>query len=251
MPLRNRVVEVGTGYGGFVGGYAAERLDYSHDLLVDESLDFIDRHQAQPFFLYLALTIPHANNEATGATGDGQEVPDYGAYQERDWKDQDKGQAAMITRMDRDVGRILEKLAALGLDERTVVLFTSDNGPHDEGGHETERFTPSGPLRGIKRDLYEGGIRVPLIVRWPGKAPAGAVSNHVGYFGDLMATAADWAGVETPPDLDSISLAPTIVGHPDQQQEHRYLYWEFYERGGKQAIRHQNWKAVRRPMFTG
>ena len=129
----------------------------------------------------------------------------------------------MITRLDRDVGRILEKLSALGIDRRTVVLFTSDNGPHDEGGHDTERFTPGGPLRGMKRDLYEGGIRVPLIVRWPGTAMAGAITDHVGYFGDLMATAADWAGVDVPPDLDSISLAPTIAGQFDRQQDHEYL----------------------------
>ena len=253
--LRNTVVKNGRG-GGFEGGYATQRIDYSHDLIAGEALKFIEQNKAGPFFLYLSLTIPHANNEGTRGTGHGQEVPDYGIYKDKDWKDQDKGQAAMITRMDRDLGRILDKLKELGIDERTVVMFTSDNGPHDEGGHDTERFTPSGPLRGMKRDLYEGGVRVPMIVRWPGKTPAGAISEHIGYFGDLMATAAELAGVEPPttntaPSVDSISFVPTITGQTADQQEHKYLYWEFYERGGKQAVRHQNWKAIRMPMFSG
>jgi len=249
--LRNKVVATGGGYGGFKGGYATKRVDYSHDLIAAEALKFIERSKDGPFFLYLALTIPHANNEGTRGTGNGQEVPDYGIYKDKDWPDQDKGQAAMITRMDRDMGRMLAKLKQLGIDDNTVVMFTSDNGPHNEGGHNTQRFTPSGPLRGMKRDLYEGGIRVPLIVRWPGKTPADSISDHIGYFGDLMATAADLAGVDAPQNIDSISFAPTISGHPDQQKEHDYLYWEFYERGGKQAVRQGNWKAVRMPMFTG
>ncbi|MBP89851.1 MAG: N-acetylgalactosamine-6-sulfatase [Planctomycetaceae bacterium] len=248
--LRNKVVKNGRG-GGFLGGYATERIDYSHDLIADEALKFIEQNKDGPFFLYLPLTIPHANNEGTRGTGHGQEVPDYGIYKDKNWKDQDKGQAAMITRMDRDMGRILDKLKQLGLDENTVVMFTSDNGPHDEGGHDTERFTPSGPLRGMKRDLYEGGVRVPMIVRWPGKTPAGAISEHIGYFGDLLATAAELAGVDAPQNLDSISFAPTITGQATDQKEHKYLYWEFYERGGKQAVRHENWKAVRMPMFKG
>ena len=245
--LRNTVVKVGSG----LGGYATKRVDYSHDLIAQEALDFVERNQDKPFFLYLALTIPHANNEGTRATGNGQEVPDYGIYRDKPWTDQDKGQAAMISRMDRDVGRLLDKLAELGLDQDTVVMFSSDNGPHDEGGHNTETFDPNGPLRGMKRDLYEGGIRVPMIVRWPGRTPAGSVSDQIGYFGDLMATAADLAGVESPGNLDSISLLPTITGQPERQRQHDYLYWEFYERGGKQALRQGRWKAIRMPLFTG
>lgn len=251
VPLRNKVARTGSGYGGFVGGHATERVDYSHDLIMQQALEFIDRHHGGPFFLYLPLTIPHANNEGTRATGNGQEVPEYGIYADRDWSDQDKGQAAMITRMDAGIGRLLNKLEQLGIERRTVVMFTSDNGPHDEGGHDTERFDPNGPLRGQKRDLYEGGIRVPLIVRWPGTTPAGAVSDHLGYFGDFLATAAELAGVEPPEPNDSLSLVPVITGHPERQREHEYLYWEFYERGGKQAVRHGRWKAVRMPMFTG
>jgi uncharacterized sulfatase len=251
VKLRNVVKSLDRMYGGFRGGYATKRVDYSHDLIADEALKFVRQNQNGPFFLYLALTIPHANNERTRATGDGQEVPDYGIYADKSWSDQAKGQAAMITRMDSDVGRLLKQLAELGIDRRTVVMFTSDNGPHNEGGHDPKLFHPSGPLRGMKRDLTEGGIRVPFIVWWPGTTPAGTVSHHVGYFGDLMATAADLAGVDAPAELDSVSFAPTIMGQSDKQEQAQYLYWEFYERGGKQAVRAGNWKAIRIPMFTG
>lgn len=146
--LGNIVQRMERSYGGFTGGWATKRVVYAHDLIANEALKFIRKsHKGeQPFFLYLSLTIPHANNEATKATGDGQEVPDYGIYKGRDWSNQDKGQAAMITRMDGDVGRILDLLKELDIDENTVVMFSSDNGPHDEGGHNTDRFNPSGPL---------------------------------------------------------------------------------------------------------
>ncbi|MCA9217286.1 MAG: sulfatase-like hydrolase/transferase, partial [Planctomycetales bacterium] len=204
-----------------------------------------------PFFLYLSLTIPHANNEGTRGTGDGQEVPAYGIYADKDWSNQDKGQAAMITRMDSDVGRLLDLLKELDVDNNTVVMFSSDNGPHNEGGHDPKRFDPNGPLRGMKRDLTEGGIRVPMIVRWPGMTPAGTTSSHVGYFGDFMATAAELCGATPPENTDSISFVPTITGHADAQRPHGYLYWEFYEQGGKQAVRAGTWKAIRKPWMTG
>ncbi|WP_246114298.1 arylsulfatase [Rubripirellula tenax] len=254
--LRNVVEKVERPYGGFVGGWATTKVDYSHDLIATEAINFVKREGAKkeggkPFFLYLSMTIPHANNEATKGVGDGQEVPDYGAYADMDWSNPNKGQAAMISRMDADVGRLMDLLDELGIAENTVVMFSSDNGPHDEGGHDPEMFDPAGPLRGIKRALYEGGIRVPLIVRWPGTTPAGVTSNHIGYFGDLMATVSDLAGTECPDGLDSISFAPTILGKPDQQRQHDYLYWEFYEQGGRQAVRDGNWKAVRMPWMTG
>jgi len=249
--LRNVVQGSGRKYGSFEGGWATKRVDYSHDLVVKEALEFITVSKSDPFFLYLALTIPHANNEGTRGTGNGQEVPDYGAYEKRDWPKQDKGQAAMITRMDRDIGTILQRLKELEIDKNTVVMFTSDNGHHDEGGHATERFDPNGPLRGMKRDLYEGGIRVPLIVRWPGQTKAGAISEHIGYFGDLMGTVAELAGVDAPEGCDTVSMAPILTGQLAQQQQHGYLYWEFYEQGSKQAVRAGDWKAVRMPMFTG
>ncbi len=251
VALRNVVETVGKGYGGFYGGYATKRVEYSHDLVAQQALEFVKENKNGPFFLYLALTIPHANNERTSVLGDGQEVPDYGLYADMPWSNPSKGQAAMITRMDGDVGRLLKLLGELGIDQQTVVMFTSDNGPHNEGGHDPQQFQPAGPLTGMKRALTEGGIRVPLIVRWPGTTPAGSVSSHVGYFGDLMATAADLAGLETPPGLDSVSFGPTITGHPEQQKQAEYLYWEFYEKGGKQAVRAGRWKAIRIPMFTG
>ena len=250
-PLRNKVVPEKNDRKSFVGGYATQRLDYSHDLVVEEALQYIDRHHQDPFFLYLALTIPHINNEAEDGPFHGHEVPDYGIYAQESWEDADKGHAAMITRMDHDVGRVLDKLAAWNIDEQTIVMFTSDNGPHEEGQHTPDRFRPSGPLRGRKRDLYEGGIRVPLIVRWPNTTSAGAISNHIGYFGDLMATVAELCGEAMPPGVDSISFAPTITGRHDGQLEHLYLYWEFYERGGAQAVRAGKWKGVRQPIFSG
>ena len=249
--LRNVVQGSGRAYAGFEGGWATKRVDYSHDLVVQEAIEFIERSKNEPFFLYLALTIPHANNEGTRGTGDGQEVPDYGIYKDKDWKNQDKGQAAMITRMDRDIGGLNDLLKKLEIEKNTLVLFTSDNGHHNEGGHNTATFDPNGPLRGMKRDLYEGGIRVPLISYWPGMMPQGAISDYIGYFGDLMATACDLAGVEAPANVDSVSMVPVLTGKHGKQLDHKYLYWEFYEQGSKQAVREGRWKAIRMPMFTG
>ena len=247
--LRNKVKRVPPAYGRFQGGAATKRVDYSHDLIAEESLQWIRGHKDRPFFLYLALTIPHANNEASKLFGDGAEVPDYGLYANQDWPNPDKGQAAMITRMDRDVGRILDLLQELNIADNTLVIFSSDNGPHDESRHNTQRFDPSGPLRGMKRDLYEGGIRVPTIAWWPGTIEPGSTSDHIGYFGDLMATACDLAEVETPAGLDSISFLPALKGQGSRQKQHDYLYWEFYELGGRRAVRWGHWKAVR-PLWN-
>ena len=250
LELANVVERVPRRSGGFAGGHATERNEYAHDLIVERALQWVSEQGNQPFFLFLAATIPHANNEGTRATGNGQEVPDHGPYAERDWSDADKGQAAMITRLDADVGRLLALLAELGIDEHTVVFFSSDNGHHDEGGHDTELFDPNGPLRGLKRDLYEGGIRVPLVARWPGRIQANSVSDHVGYFGDVFNTLSELAGMEPAAGLDSISFVPTLTGRAEEQPRHEYLYWEFYERGGLQAIRRGDWKAVR-PLGGG
>lgn len=252
VPLRNEVTHTPGNYGGFVGGWATKRIDYSHDLVVDEALKWVQDNSDEPFFLYLALTIPHANNEGTRGTGDGMEVPDYGIYEERNWADPDKGQAAMITRMDRDIGRLLEILRTLNIDQQTLVIFTSDNGPHEEGGNDPELFDPNGPLRGKKRDLYEGGIRVPTLARWPGTIKADQVSDHVAYFGDLMATAADLTRQTQPENTDSVSFLPTLLGQTGMQRPHEYLYWEFYEgNGGSQAVRWGKWKGVRIPAASG
>jgi arylsulfatase A-like enzyme len=151
----------------------------------------------------------------------------------------------MITRMDRDIGRILDQLKELQLDENTIVMFTSDNGPHLEGGGDPGFFRSSGPLTGRKRDLYEGGIRVPMLARWPGRIKAGSVTDHPSAFWDVLATCAELAGADAPEGLDGISFVPTLLG-TGQQRKHRFMYWEFHERGyTEQAVRMGKWKAVR------
>lgn len=232
-------------------GWAMERVDYSHDLIHAEALKWLAENHGKPFFLYLSLTIPHANNEGTRGTGDGQDVPDYGIYEDKNWSRPNKGQAAMITRMDRDIGELLSRLEEYGIDEKTLVIFTSDNGPHREGGNDPEFFDANGPLRGLKRSLYEGGIRVPTLARWPGHIKAGTVSDHIGYFGDVMATVCQLTQQPIPENTQSISFLPLLLGQKDEQKQHDYLYWEFYEQGSRQAVRFGKWKAIRQPMLSG
>ncbi len=239
--LNNVVEHTKTGYAKGVGGVATKRVEYSHDLFVEKALNFIDARKNAPFFLYLALTIPHANNEA-GIKG--MEVPDLGVYADKDWPQPQKGHAAMISRMDSDIGKIFDRLKTLGIDENTIVMFSSDNGPHAEGGNDPHFNDSNGPLRGIKRDLYEGGIRVPFIVRWPGKVKAGSESGHVSGFQDVLPTCAEIAGMHVPDDIDGISFVPTLL-ETGKQRQHAYLYWEFHEQGSKQAVRMGQWKAVR------
>jgi arylsulfatase A-like enzyme len=244
IALPNVVTPVGTVPGA---GYATRRVQYANDLFFEEARAFVDRSRDRPFFLFLSLTVPHANNERARALGDGQEVPDYGPYAAKDWPDPLKGQAAMITRMDRHVGELLAHVKELGIDQRTLVIFTSDNGPHKEGGpaYDPEFFDANGPFAGIKRSLTDGGIRVPFIARWPGRIAAGATSAHVGYFGDMMATFSELAGTRPPEGLDSLSLVPTLVGGSGQDT-HAYLYWEFYEAGFSQAVLvGGRWKGIR------
>lgn len=231
-------------------GVAEKRVDYAPDLFVDDALRFIRENQPSPFFLYLALNTPHANNEARP---NGMEVPDLGEFADKDWPEAEKGFAAMIRNLDRDTGRILDLLKELKIDKQTLVLFTSDNGPHKEGGHDSEFFDSNGSLRGIKRDLLEGGIRVPTIAWWPGVIKPGTEDDAHWYFGDLMATAAELADVEAPKDLDSESFAPILRGQPREQRWNRKakMYWEIYEGKTAQAVRFGKWKAIRSPMFTG
>jgi len=242
-----------TPLGSFPGtGYSTKRVVYSTDLFYQEALDFIAQNKSQPFFIFLALTTPHANGERAKALGDGNEVPNFGSYADRPWNDSQKGHAAMIERMDRGVGEVVNRLEELKLADNTIVIFSSDNGAHREGGphYSPEFFDASGPLRGIKRNMTDGGIRVPFIVRWPGKIKAGVVSPHVGYFGDVMATFCDLTGATRPPNLDSISFAPTLLGR-GEQPKHDYLYWEFYERGVSQAVLMAgHWKALRLKKVT-
>jgi arylsulfatase A-like enzyme len=222
-------------------------VQYANDLFFDEARAFIDRTRNRPFFLFLSLTMPHANNERARELGDGQEVPDYGPYADKDWAAPLKGQAAMITRMDERIGALMAQLKQLGLDERTLVIFTSDNGPHKEGGpaYDPDFFDANGPYAGIKRSLTDGGIRVPFIARWPARVAAGTTSPHVGYFGDLMATFAELAATAPPSPHDGVSVVPTLLGGGTQGR-HDYLYWEFYESGFTQAVLLEGrWKGIR------
>ncbi len=227
------------------GGVATKRVTYSADLFAREAIEFLERSKEQPFFLYLALTLPHANNEAGKQ---GMEVPSDAPYSAEPWPQAQKNHAAMITYLDTQVGEVLDKLNELGLTDDTIVFFTSDNGPHREGGADPEFFHSSGPLRGFKRALYDGGTRVPMIVRYPGKVAAGSTSGQVWAFWDVLPTLAELAGAEAPKSIDGISMVPTLLGTGTvgrTQQQHEYLYWEFPERGFSQAIRLGNWKAVR------
>jgi arylsulfatase A-like enzyme len=171
-------------------------------------------------------------------------VPSKEPYSAKPWPEIEKKFAAMVTRLDADLGRITEKLRQTGREQDTLILFTSDNGPHREGGHNPEFFNDNGPLRGIKRDLYEGGIRVPFLAGWPGTIKPGQVSNHICAFWDFLPTACELAGAQSPSGIDGISFAPTLLGRPGQRQ-HKYLYWEFHERGFQQALRMGDWKGVR------
>jgi arylsulfatase A-like enzyme len=223
---------------------------YLPDLFLKAANNFIRIHRPdwangqQPFFVLLATTLPHANNELGAATGNGMEVPDVAPYEDRDWPQPEKNKAAMITRLDRQVGELLERLKLSKQETNTLILFTSDNGPHSEGGVKAEFHQSAGPLRGIKRDLYEGGIRVPLIAVWPGHIPAARISDEPWAFWDLLPTLAEVAGQKVPRDIDGISYLPTLLGGA-QTNRHEFFYWEFYERGFQQAVRMGNWKAVR------
>ena len=232
-------------------GVASQKVDYAPELITRAGLKYIEDHRDEPFFLYFAMNIPHANNEAGGdkrANRNGMEVPDHGPFAQKEWPDQEKGFARMIEIIDSDVGRILDKLDELGLTENTLIIFSSDNGPHQEGGHKMPFFDSNGPLKGMKRDLYEGGIRVPLIARWPGHIHPGAESDHLSGFQDVLPTLAEIAGKGVAV-TDGISFAPTLFGDSVNQKKHPYLYWEFYEQGGKRALRKGLWKAVQRNIL--
>jgi arylsulfatase A-like enzyme len=237
--------------------------DYVNDLFTQDTASFIQQSDARPFFVYLNYTVPHAElrapedsmaahrghfpekpfeNQKADARqiGASPELPSLG------YRSQPTPQAAfaaMITRMDRDIGRLADLLRARGIERNTLVLFISDNGPHQEGGADPVFFKSSGPLRGIKRDLYEGGIRVPMIASWPGTIPAGRVSNHPWAHWDMLPTLGDIAMAKTPSGVDGLSMARALRG--ESQRPHDFLYWEFHERGFQQAVRMGEWKAVR------
>lgn len=226
-------------------GVAKVKNDYAPNLITEEALKFIDKNAENPFFLYFALNMPHTNNEAGRKPyNNGMEVPDYGEYAEKDWPDPEKGFAQMMRLVDNYVGRIVAKVEEHGLTDNTLIVFSSDNGPHQEGQHEMEFFDSNGILRGMKRDLTDGGIRVPTIAKWPGKIAAGSESDVLSGFQDMFPTFADIAGFDVPAGLDGHSLVPTFLGTTDEQKHHEFLYWEFLERGGKKAVTTAKWKAI-------
>ncbi|MGW8316807.1 MAG: arylsulfatase [Bacteroidales bacterium] len=228
-----------------LGSYSVRKNEYSHDLMTREALRFIRAHRDSLFFLYLPYTIPHDNGEET--EGERQEVPDFGIYEEKAWPKERKGYAAMISRLDRDVGRIMDLLEELGLEQNTILFFTSDNGPMPDR-EMTAFFDSSGPFRGGKRELYEGGTRAPLIVSWKGIIDAGSRTSHLSAFWDFLPTACDLAQVPPPAGIDGISYLPTLLG--EAQPEHGVLYWEFTERGGSQALREDRWKLIRNQVVS-
>ena len=226
------------------GNTGTQKKDYVQDLFTQHALDFISKQSATPFFLHLAYTVPHVNNELARDTGNGQEVPSDAPYSDRPWPQVEKNFAAMITRMDADIGKVMQRIKETGQDQNTIVLFTSDNGPHNAGGHNPKTFRSAGPWRGIKGDLYEGGIRIPAIVRWPGRIAPGRTSDYPWAFWDFFPTATELAGIDAPARLDGISVLPEILGR--QQRQHPHFYWEHHTgRGFSQAVRDGDWKGIR------
>ncbi len=221
---------------------------YSHDLIMEKALDFIDKQAGTPFFIYLAPTIPHAellvpDGELGGYDGAFCETPFPGTANHSAQPQPRATYAAMVSRLDRDVSRIMELLERHGIAENTIVMFTSDNGVHREGGHDPDFFKSAGPFRGIKRDLYEGGIRTPFVVHWPAGIAPGTVSYHVSAFWDFLPTVCDILDRQPPAGIDGISFLPTLTGHGEQLR-HGHLYWEFHESGGRRAVLRDNWKLI-------
>ncbi len=238
--------------------FGLETGDYAPDFIQAEALDWVEQNKDRPFFLYYALVQPHAEMfapeeymsryrgkflpESSYEGTDGG--PDFRKFAYGSQPESHAAFAAMVNVLDDDVGELMEKLDDLGIADNMLVIFTSDNGPHMEGGHDPDYFDSNGVFRGHKRDLYEGGIRVPFIAKWPGKIKPGTVSQYVGAFWDVLPTMADITGQKLPEKVDGISFLPTLLGKRNQKQ-HEFLYWEFHERKGRMAIRKGDWKGVR------
>ncbi|TWT56974.1 Arylsulfatase [Thalassoglobus neptunius] len=251
IPLRNVVMEKYRGQDG--RGVAVTRIDYAPEILSQAVVDYISASDDQPFFLYYALNVPHTNNEGgrdNPSPEKGMEVPDFGSYADQSWPGPEKGFAAMMQNIDRSVQSVLDQLKKSEIDDNTLVLISSDNGPHQEGGHIMEFFDSNSHLTGKKRDLYEGGIRVPLLVRWPNKIRPDTTTDHLSAFQDILPTVAEIAEVPVPNYVDGISFLPTLLGESDKQDEHDFLYWEFTEHQGKRALRKGPWKLVQRKVST-
>ncbi|AWW32075.1 N-acetylgalactosamine-6-sulfatase [Echinicola strongylocentroti] len=238
---------------------------YSPELMHQEALKFIQANQKEPFFLFLPTPLPHAELLAPAeemavfegklTEGEPYKGTDEGpGFRKGRLGSQEKPHAAfaaMVKVLDDQVGEIMRTVDSLGIANNTLIIFTSDNGPHIEGGGDPEFFDSNGPLKGIKRDLYEGGIRVPLIMRWSGRIQANSTNDHPSAFWDFTATFADLAGTKAPEHGDGISMLPTILGNDDEQQKHPHLYWEYHGEAGKQAVRMGKWKAVRKDIREG
>lgn len=232
-----------------------KRNKYSHDLFTEEALQFIEGNRDGPFFLYMAYTIPHVdldvpNDSRQPYIGVIEETEPYGTPGGQHYRYEERPHATfagMVSRLDRDVGRIVDKLDELGLSDQTLVIFTSDNGPTSAGGADPKFFDGNGPLRGIKFEFYEGGIRVPMIARWPGTIEAGSESDHISAHWDMLPTFAEAAGLDAPSEIDGISMLAELKG--TDQQQHDSLYWETYSQGGVQAIRRGKWKALRKGVI--
>jgi arylsulfatase A len=243
VPLRNKVQWTdSTHWTKGWGSVATEKVDFSLDLMTEKALIFMESNKDKPFFLYFSPVTPHANNEAEpGKTL--SDVPSFAPYENEPWTESEKGHAAMVSFFDGSVGKIIKKLKELGLDEKTLILLTSDNGGDGPGFFHNEG---NAPLRGNKRDLYEGGIRVPLIARWSGKVKAGSFTGHPSAFWDFLPTACALSGITPPESIDGISYLPSLLGK--EQKKHESLYFEFHELGGKQAIIKGDWKCIRLNM---
>lgn len=224
-------------------GNSRSRAKYSHDLLTERALKFIrvQEQDRRPFFLYAAYTLPHFSARAEDP--DGLAVPSTEPYSDRDWDERAKKYAAMIHMLDRDVGRIVQLVDDCGLADETLIIFTSDNGGH---ASIDKQFDTGGPLRGHKRDLTEGGIRVPLIARWRRTIPAGQTSDEVVAFQDMLPTFAELARAIPPTDVDGVSVAPVLKGGKLAARR-EYLYWDYghCRRRYDQAVRWKNWKGIR------
>lgn len=232
---------------------------YAPSLIHDKTLQFIEQNKSKPFFLYVASIIPHAELAAPEALIKKYRnkflpekvykgVDDGSDYRKGPYGSQNESHAAfaaMVDLLDQQVGEIMSKVEELGIAENTIIIFTSDNGPHEEGGADPDYFDSNGLLKGKKRDLYEGGIRVPMIAKWQGKIEAGSKTDHISAFWDVFPTLSDVTGVEIPKNIDGISFLPELLGNNSEQKKHDYLYWEFHEKGGRQAIRMGDWKAVK------
>ena len=213
------------------GNKGGKEQTYTHHLMTDFALDFIKNNADTSFFLYLAYTVPH----------DQYEIPDLGIYADREgWSDNEKVYAAMITLLDKDIGKINDLLQANGIENNTIIMFASDNG----AAKRWERFNSVGSFRGYKRAMYEGGIRVPFIVKYPGLVEAGSTNNYIGYFPDVMPTVADMLDIEIKSEVDGKSFLPALKSEVSQEED-RLLYWEFHEGGYNRAVRWGNWKGVK------